>query len=101
MSPKKPSDKEEEYFAKKELEQRKRAQEEERIKKEKEAKKKRKSLCHMVCPKCGEDLTTIKHMGVEIDRCGACSGIWLDAGELEILLRKEEGLLKKCLRLMG
>ncbi|WAS96248.1 zf-TFIIB domain-containing protein [Nannocystis punicea] len=38
------------------------------------------------CPGCGEPLhpTAVRH-GVEFDACGACGGIWLDAGELEAL----------------
>ncbi|MFZ6181431.1 zf-TFIIB domain-containing protein [Nannocystis pusilla] len=38
------------------------------------------------CPGCGEPLvaTAVRH-GVEFDTCGACGGIWLDAGELEAL----------------
>ncbi|MBZ5712070.1 zf-TFIIB domain-containing protein [Nannocystis pusilla] len=38
------------------------------------------------CPGCGEPLhrAAVRH-GVELDACGACGGIWLDAGELESL----------------
>jgi Zn-finger nucleic acid-binding protein len=38
------------------------------------------------CPTCGEFLIAIEIERVEIDHCTACGGIWLDAGELELLL---------------
>jgi Zn-finger nucleic acid-binding protein len=38
------------------------------------------------CPGCGAQLqATAGSHGVEIDACGGCGGIWLDAGELEHL----------------
>ena len=37
----------------------------------------------MVCPDCHEPLVVVELEGVEIDRCVACRGTWLDAGELE------------------
>lgn len=36
-----------------------------------------------MCPDCREPLVVIELEGVEIDRCVACHGTWLDAGELE------------------
>jgi len=38
------------------------------------------------CPTCREFLITIEIEKVEIDHCTACGGIWLDSGELELLL---------------
>ena len=38
-----------------------------------------------MCPACGEPLVTFGYEGVEIDRCVACKGTWLDAGELDQL----------------
>jgi Zn-finger nucleic acid-binding protein len=40
----------------------------------------------MKCPGCGEEMLVLELTGVEIDYCECCGGIWLDAGELEILL---------------
>jgi Zn-finger nucleic acid-binding protein len=41
----------------------------------------------MNCPVCRENaLITLELNEVEVDYCTVCSGIWLDAGELEILL---------------
>jgi PAT family beta-lactamase induction signal transducer AmpG len=41
------------------------------------------------CPKCRADMEQVVHEGVEIDRCTRCSGIWFDAGEVELLRNKE------------
>ena len=40
----------------------------------------------MDCPVCGEAMITLELEEVEIDHCLGCGGIWLDAGELELLL---------------
>lgn len=40
----------------------------------------------MTCPHCGEEMIVLELDQVEIDYCLACGGIWLDAGELEMLL---------------
>ena len=40
----------------------------------------------MDCPVCKNAMITCELYEVEIDYCLQCSGIWLDAGELEMLL---------------
>jgi Zn-finger nucleic acid-binding protein len=40
----------------------------------------------MNCPSCGNPMITMELQDIEIDHCVKCGGIWLDAGELEILL---------------
>jgi Zn-finger nucleic acid-binding protein len=40
----------------------------------------------MDCPVCENAMITLELDNVEIDYCTNCSGIWLDAGELELLL---------------
>ena len=39
----------------------------------------------MKCPACTEPLIVLEYDQVEVDYCVACQGIWLDAGELELL----------------
>lgn len=41
----------------------------------------------MKCPRCTEapELTARELMGVVIDYCTRCRGVWLDMGELETL----------------
>ncbi len=40
----------------------------------------------MDCPVCKNAMITLELEDVEIDNCLDCGGIWLDAGELELLL---------------
>ena len=40
----------------------------------------------MDCPKCKEAMITLELADVEVDHCVYCGGIWLDTGELEILM---------------
>jgi len=44
----------------------------------------------MDCPVCKNAMITLELRDVEIDYCTVCSGIWLDAGELELLLGEPE-----------
>ena len=44
----------------------------------------------MRCPVCKEPMLIIEHEAVEVDCCAACGGIWLDAGELELLFGDAE-----------
>jgi Zn-finger nucleic acid-binding protein len=37
------------------------------------------------CPKCKADMEQVEYQGTEIDRCTICSGIWFDAGEIEVM----------------
>ena len=83
---------ENEYFRRKEQElieklRAKRAEEAQRVSSEASA---------LHCPKCDGTLAVITFENVEIDRCDKCHGVWLDAGELELLTGQEEsGLLSR------
>lgn len=44
----------------------------------------------MDCPVCKNAMITLELEGVEIDHCTDCGGIWLDAGEVEMLLGEPE-----------
>lgn len=93
--PVKPSEKEEEYFARLELERKKKAEEERLKKVAEEDKIKLKELHYMRCPKCGMELNEVDYKGLRIDKCLSCDGIWLDAGELETISKLEKGSLDK------
>ena len=41
-----------------------------------------------ICPKCDAQLLSLRFKEVEVDFCERCRGLWLDAGELEALLRQ-------------
>lgn len=93
--PVKPSDKEAEYFAREEFKKIKKAEEEKRLKLEADEKKRLKDLHFMHCPKCGMNLVEIDYRGIAVDKCSACDGVWLDAGELEAISILEKGKLDK------
>lgn len=83
-------DRESEYFFKlnKELIEKKRA--EQAAAKKKAPAVSTKFQCYMKCPKCGEDMKEIELQGIMVDKCGACDGIYFDAGELDILLDAQQ-----------
>lgn len=90
----KPSNTEQDYFKQKDLELLAELRERRAATRSAEATVRR-------CPIDGEGLETREYHGVMIDICPKCQGIWLDAGELEALLRVEQkslgGFLSKLL----
>ena len=40
---------------------------------------------YMKCPKCGSDLEETDYHHVTVDVCPACRGMWLDAGEVQMI----------------
>ncbi|HZS39429.1 MAG TPA: zf-TFIIB domain-containing protein [Polyangia bacterium] len=96
---KKPSQEEDEYFAKEDaLRRHKLAVEKARLTAAAEQER-LKQLHFMKCPKCGFDLETIQYKGLAIDKCFHCNGTWLDAGELESLAGKETHVLQSIISL--
>ncbi len=51
----------------------------------------------MDCPVCKNAMITLELSEVEIDHCTGCNGIWLDAGELELLL-EDSGKAAKLIK---
>lgn len=53
----------------------------------------------MICPICKDSMVILELSEVEIDFCAGCNGIWLDNGELELLLEdaKEREILLNTL----
>ena len=51
----------------------------------------------MKCPKCGYQLEEHELSGVMIDQCDSCKGVYLDKGEIDLLIsaQKPESFLKK------
>jgi predicted Zn-ribbon and HTH transcriptional regulator len=83
----KPSRNEEEYFAKREADLIKSRREAS----ERASQEAMRQSHYMKCPKCGADLVTEDHDGVQVDRCPECHGMWLDAGETAGLVKRESG----------
>jgi hypothetical protein len=88
--PIKPSDAEQEYFLKHEIDKLRKARHEADAKMKAAEKKKAKDLHFMKCPKCGADLGEIEYRGIKVDYCGGCGGTWFDKGEVTQLLALDE-----------
>jgi hypothetical protein len=97
----KPSEKEEEYFVRMEIEKKRKWEEEKHRRLEEEEKKKLKNLNCMRCPKCGMKLVEICYNGVHTDKCSECGGIWLDSGEFESLSKTENSVLTGLFRMFS
>ena len=44
----------------------------------------------MNCPVCKEPMIVLELEQIEIDYCTSCEGVWLDSGELELLLETDK-----------
>ena len=86
MTVEKPASKEEEFFLKMNQEKIVKLRAEMDRKRTEDEKNQRKQIHWMKCPKCGLDLKEIDYQNVKIDTCAGCKGIWLDGGELNILI---------------
>jgi hypothetical protein len=91
----KPSEKEDEYFARMEFERKKKVEEEKHRKLREEEKMKLRDLHFMMCPKCGMELIEMDYQGIKVDKCSECEGVWLDAGELEAVAKLEKTGLER------
>ena len=98
MAPVDPSEREDEYFLKIDAEKLSKMRTELDQKREQDAKQRRKETHWMKCPKCGADLQEVNYEDVLIDTCAECHGIWLDHGELELLVSGQGLFTKKFFR---
>ena len=94
MTAEKPTDREDEYFLKMDMEKCKKIRKELDQTRAEEMQQKQKETHWMKCPKCGTDLEEINHQNVMIDKCSGCKGIWLDSGELELLVEGQAQFTK-------
>ena len=99
MSIQKPTEKEEEYFARLDLEKKKKIIEKERARLGEEEKAKLKEVHYMHCPKCGSKLVEITYKNILIDECPSCEGVWLDCGELEQVITNKDSFLGGMLKI--
>ncbi len=93
--PVKPTDHEEEYFARQEFERLQTIEHERQQKLAADERERLKKLHYMQCPKCGMRLVEIDYRGIKIDRCSECEGVWLDKGELGAVMHFDSSVLKK------
>ena len=76
-----PSRNEDEFFAKQDAELIRQM----RAKLDQEREAERRKQHFMKCPKCGADLKEEARGDVRVDVCPDCKGMFLDAGELELM----------------
>jgi Zn-finger nucleic acid-binding protein len=43
----------------------------------------------MKCPRCSAPMKEFEHLGITLDGCTGCEGLFFDAGELEEVLKRE------------
>jgi uncharacterized protein len=89
--PVKPSELEERYFKEQELMRRLAQARQEQAAMAAAEKKRLQELHFMHCPKCGQKLSVEKYGEVEVDVCGGCKGLWLDASELDAIVANAPG----------
>ncbi len=80
--PGKPSQNENEYFAKRDAEWLK----EQRALLNQERELRNTAAKPLECPRCHGEMKERAHHHLRIDVCTTCHGVWLDAGELEMVL---------------
>ena len=88
--PVKPSDSEEEYFKKQEIEKLRKARTEAARQIAEQERHQLKELHWMRCPKCGLELNEVDYRGVKVDTCFHCGGMYLDHGEIDKILESPE-----------
>jgi Zn-finger nucleic acid-binding protein len=89
MSTEKPSRNEDEYFAQ---------QNAELLRKQRElaesaAREAERKSHYLKCPKDGYDLTSSEYHGVQVETCSHCGGLWLDAGEIDVIAHEDRPAL--------
>jgi predicted Zn-ribbon and HTH transcriptional regulator len=90
----KPSKNEDEYFLLQDAELIK----EQRAKLDAEREAATRRAHFMKCPKCGADLKVQTLKNVSVDACPDCKGLWLDAGELELIGKVKDSAMSTFLR---
>ena len=97
--PIKPTKQEEAFFIKRKFEEAKKVEDQRQYLLNTEERLKFKELHYMRCPKCGMQLVEIDYRGIKIDKCTVCDGVWLDAGEMDMIMQLERSSLVKLFEL--
>ena len=91
--PVKPTEQEEEYFARLEFERRRKVLDERESQAAEEERQRILAVARGRCPKCGAELVPVPYRGIELDKCSRCQGVWLDFGELDQVVADDKGFL--------
>ena len=92
--PGKPSQNENEYFARQDEEWKRARRAELNV----ERAAKDEAARHLHCPRCEGHLVEREFHHVRVDVCQDCRGVWLDHGELELLAHVGKTELQKVIR---
>lgn len=85
----KPSDKEQEYFLKLEMERLKKLREQHMEELAEEERRELKEMHWLHCAKCGQKMEVTQLGSVEVEICPDCGGIYLDAGEVDKIVEEK------------
>lgn len=96
MSDHKTTRNEDEYFVRRDAELIK----EQRAKLDAERARAERRAHYMKCPKCGADLAETEFHHIKLDKCPECQGVWLDAGEIEMLEHVDHSNVRGFIRSM-
>ena len=99
--PVKPTESEDEYFARLEFERRKAALKDVEGRAADADRQRVLAVAKGRCPKCGAALVAVQFRSVEIDKCSHCGGIWLDMGEIEAITPDDKSFLGSVKRIFG
>jgi uncharacterized protein len=99
--PVKPTEQEEEYFARLEFERRRKVLDERDTRVADEVRRQIPSEVFGRCPKCGAELIPVPYRGIELDKCSRCQGVWLDFGELDQVVTEDSGLFGSVRRIFA
>jgi hypothetical protein len=94
MDETKPSRNEDEFFLKRDAE----LIAQQRTRLDAERTRAERSSHYMKCPKCGADLVEREFHRVKIDVCTECKGVFLDAGEMDLIARIDHSRVGGFLR---
>ena len=99
--PVKPTEREEEYFARQEFERRKKALADQETRTAEDERRRILETARNRCPKCGDILVAVTYRHMELDKCTRCHGVWLDCGELDQVVSDEGSFLAGLKRIFG
>ena len=97
--PVKPTQQEEEYFARLEFERRRDVLNERDTQTAADERQRILAVARGRCPKCAGELIPVPYRGVELDKCSRCQGVWLDFGELDQVVAEDTGFLGSVRRI--
>lgn len=97
--PVKPTDQEDEYFARLEFERRRKVLDEQESQAAEGERQRILAVARGRCPKCGAELVPVPYRGIELDKCSRCQGVWLDFGELDQVVADDTGFLGSVRRI--